>query len=245
MQLLCPLLVQLFPKCTRIHVITYTNLTKLFLQRIITMRIILCMRHSTCSPSTLILPRRKNSEHSRDSFRGKCSMIVSLFFTATAYRSEEFLGSLSHTNASPTVAAQTLLCFTSSFPFFSVSFVQTLCVQSFILCCTYILLVIFLFIYIAKKNKKLFIYVVAVNAISFEKLFHGSYSLRTFFPTCVVNCKIFVLKYFRKTSILRKFFNTKIFPTKISYNENFPIYGSYKAHSRIQNVNFLFYYFSM
>ena len=39
-------------------------------------------------------------------------------------------------------------------------------------------------------------------------------------------CKIFVLKYFRRTSTLRKFFNTKIFPTKISYNENFPIYGS-------------------
>ena len=38
-------------------------------------------------------------------------------------------------------------------------------------------------------------------------------------------CKIFVLKYFRRTSTLRKFFNTKIFPTKISYNENFPIYG--------------------
>jgi len=28
MQLLCPLLVQLFPNCTRIHVITYTNLTE-------------------------------------------------------------------------------------------------------------------------------------------------------------------------------------------------------------------------
>ena len=44
-----------------------------------------------------VLPRRKNSEHTRDSFRGKCSMIVPSFFTATVYRSEEFLGSLSHT----------------------------------------------------------------------------------------------------------------------------------------------------
>ena len=33
--------------------------------------------------------------------------------------------------------------------------------------------------------------------------------------------KIFVLKYFCRMSTLRTFFNTKIFPTKISYNENF------------------------
>ena len=39
-------------------------------------------------------------------------------------------------------------------------------------------------------------------------------------------CKIFVLKYFHRMSTLRKFFNTKIFPTKISYNKNFPIYGT-------------------
>ena len=31
----------------------------------------------------------------------------------------------------------------------------------------------------------------------------------------LLSCKIFVLKYFRRTSTLRKFFNTKIFPTKI------------------------------
>ena len=43
-----------------------------------------------------VLPRCKNSEHTRDSFRGKCSTIVPSFFTATAYRSEEILGSLSH-----------------------------------------------------------------------------------------------------------------------------------------------------
>ena len=65
-------------------------------------------------------------------------MIVPLFFTATAYQPEEFLGSLSHTNASPTVAAHT------------------------------------------------FLYVVATNAISFEKLFHGSYSLCTLFPTSML-----------------------------------------------------------
>ena len=48
-------------------------------------------------------------------------------------------------------------------------------------------------------------------------------SVRSYRLLC---CKNFVLKYFRRTSTLRKFFNTKIFPTKISYNKNFPIYGS-------------------
>ena len=43
-----------------------------------------------------VLPRHKNSEHTRNSFRGKCPMIVPSFFTATAYRLEDF----SHTNAS-------------------------------------------------------------------------------------------------------------------------------------------------
>ena len=40
-------------------------------------------------------------------------------------------------------------------------------------------------------------------------------------------CKLFVLKYFYRTSTLRKFFNTKIFPTKISwlrYIQNSNIY---------------------
>ena len=71
----------------------------------------------------------------------------------------------------------------------------------------------------------LFIYVVAANAISFEKLFHDSYSLRTVRSSRHLCCKIFMLKYFCRTSTLRKYFNTKIFPAKISYNENFPIYG--------------------
>ena len=31
----------------------------------------------------------------------------------------------------------------------------------------------------------------------------------------------FMLKYFRRMSTLQAFFNTKVFPTKISYNENF------------------------
>ena len=43
-----------------------------------------------------VLPRHKNSEHTRNSFRGKCPIIVPSFFTATAYRLEDF----SHTNAS-------------------------------------------------------------------------------------------------------------------------------------------------
>ena len=108
------------------------------------------LRHSTCSRSTL---------------------------TATAYRLEDFLDSLSHTNASN------------------------------------------------RRRPYVFIYVVATNTIPFEKHFHGSYSLRTFFDSRLLCCKIFVLKYFRRMSTLQKFFNTKIFPTKISYNENFPIYG--------------------
>ena len=40
-------------------------------------------------------------------------------------------------------------------------------------------------------------------------------------------CKIFVLKYFRRTPTLRKIYNTKIFPPKILYNGNFPIYGTW------------------
>ena len=106
-------------------------------------------------------------------------MIVPLFFTATAYRSEEFLGSLSHIahiNASPTVAAHTFQPqWQPRMQFLSKNFSMavTLSVRSSRLLC----------------------------------------------------CKIFVLKYFHRTSTLRKFFNTKIFPTKISYNENFPIYG--------------------
>ena len=44
--------------------------------------------------------------------------------------------------------------------------------------------------------------------------------------TNAVGCKLFcfVLKYFRRTSSLPNFFDTKIFPTKILYNENLPIY---------------------
>ena len=38
--------------------------------------------------------------------------------------------------------------------------------------------------------------------------------------------KIFVLKYFRSRSGLQKFFNKKIFLTKIFQYENFPIYSS-------------------
>ena len=55
---------------------------------------------------SIVPPRR---EHTRDTFQGKCPMIVPSFFTATAYRSEAFSGSLSHTNESPTTAS-ILLC---------------------------------------------------------------------------------------------------------------------------------------
>ena len=122
-------------------------------------------------------------------------MIVPSFFTATAYRSEAFSGSLLHTNDSPTTAS-------------------------------------ILLIYTWQPR------------IPFENLFHSSYFLRTFLPPALaclslrahatrkpftllqmLCCKIFVLKYFRRTPTLRKIFNTKIFPTKISYNENFPFYS--------------------
>ena len=84
-----------------------------------------------------------------------------------------------------------------------------------------------------------FIYVVASNATFLvEKLFHGSYFLCMFLPPVLATllqtlcCKIFMLKYFRRTSTLRKFFSMKIFPTKISYNENFPIYGIFQFSCR-------------
>ena len=54
---------------------------------------------------SVVTHHRKNSEHTRDTFRGKCPMIVPSFFTATAYRSEAFSGSLSHTNDSPTTTS--------------------------------------------------------------------------------------------------------------------------------------------
>ena len=49
--------------------------------------------------------RHKNSEHTHNTFRGKCPMIVPSFFTATVYRLEGFSGSLSHTNDSPTTSS--------------------------------------------------------------------------------------------------------------------------------------------
>ena len=47
---------------------------------------------------SIVLHRCKNSEH-------KCPMIVPSFFTDTAYQSEAFSGSLSHTNDSPTTVS--------------------------------------------------------------------------------------------------------------------------------------------
>ena len=43
----------------------------------------------------IVPPRRKKSEHTRDSFLGKWPIIVPDFFTATAYRSRPLWGSLS------------------------------------------------------------------------------------------------------------------------------------------------------
>ena len=49
------------------------------------------LRHVTVH--SIVPHRRKNSKHTRDTFRGKCPMIVPSLFTATAYRSEAFSGS--------------------------------------------------------------------------------------------------------------------------------------------------------
>ena len=54
---------------------------------------------------SIVPHRHKNSKHTRNTLRGKCPMIAPSFFTATVYRSEAFLGSLSHTNDSPTTAS--------------------------------------------------------------------------------------------------------------------------------------------
>ena len=122
-------------------------------------------------------PRRKNSEHTHDSFRGKRSMTVPSFFTATAYRSEEFLGSLcTPTPFQPSLPIHFYIRGSRECNFFKKTFPWQLLSSSRLLC-----------------------------------------------------CKIFVLKYFRRTSTLRKIFNTKIFPMKTSYNKSFLIYGNILA----------------
>ena len=109
-----------------------------------------------------VLPRRKNSEHTRDSFRGKCSMIVPSFFTATAYRSEEFLGTPMPLQPSPPIL-----------------------------------------FYIRGSRECNF----------FQKTFPWQLLSLYVLPDFYV-VKFSVLKYFRRTLTLRKFFNMKIFPTK-------------------------------
>ena len=54
-------------------------------------------------------PRFKNSEQTRDTFLGKCPMITSFFFTATAYQSWEFRDSLTQFNVSPRAAFHTVI----------------------------------------------------------------------------------------------------------------------------------------
>ena len=97
-------------KFSKSHKATKINLTKYFLQRIFSTTnnyyAYYTPRHSTCSRSHLRLctsPSQKPSEHTRDRFRGKCSVIVSSFFTATAYRSEEFLGAPTPLQPSPPI----------------------------------------------------------------------------------------------------------------------------------------------
>ena len=103
-------------------------------------------------------------ENTLDSFQGKCSMsmIVPSFFTATAYRSDKFVGSLSHTNTSPLILFYTHGSRECNFFQKNFSMAVTLSVRSSRLLC----------------------------------------------------CKIFALKYFWRTSTLRKSFNTNIFQRK-------------------------------
>ena len=65
-----------------------------------------------------------------------------------------------------------------------------------------------------RRRPYIFIYVVAANVISFENFSMAvTLSVRSSQLLC---CKIFVLKYFRRTSTLRKFFQQKFHITKIS-----------------------------
>jgi len=45
----------------------------------------------------IVSPHRKNNEHTLDNLRGRCLMIIPVFFTATAYWSWTSWGSLTHT----------------------------------------------------------------------------------------------------------------------------------------------------
>ena len=122
-------------------------------------------------------------------------MIVFVLFHSHSMSLEAFLGSLLHTNTSPTAASHNI-CSSREYN-------------------------------------------------SFEKLFHDSYSLCTFFLTvhllqfastyvhvshksrlCSINASyVVVLKYFCRMPTLRKIFNQKISPTKILCNKNFLIYN--------------------
>ena len=126
----------------------------------------LALNAHTCN---CVLPHRKNSKHTRDSFRGKCSMNVPSFFTATAYRSEELFRTPTPLQPSPPIL-----------------------------------------FYIRGSREWNF----------FRKTFPWQLLSPYVLPNFYV-VKIFVLKYFRRMSTLRTFFNTKIFPTKISHNKNF------------------------
>ena len=83
----------------------------------------------------------------------------------------------------------------------------------------------------------LFIYVVAANTIPFE-----NFSMAVSLSVCssqLLCCKIFVLKYFRRTSNLRKIFNTKIFLrkfhiTKISW---FTVLHAYSRNFSAKNAS--------
>ena len=55
----------------------------------------------------IVPPLRKNSEQTRETFRGKCPITVLSFITATAYLSLSFVGSHLQIRSSPNAASQT------------------------------------------------------------------------------------------------------------------------------------------
>ena len=147
---------------------------------------------------SIVPPHRKNSEQPPNTFRAKCPMIVPLSQLTTASRSEAFSGSLSHTDS--LTAAPILLYIRGSLKYNN-SFRNPLPWQ---LLSPYVL-------------------PPAQACLSLRPC--ATRKPITLLQTLC--CKIFVLNIFIGPSTLQKSFNTKILPTKISYNKNFPIYGRF------------------
>ena len=199
--------------------------SEFFQQRIITVRITIlraCVQHShlrLCSwlcnvYQKLLRPSNGLSEltgsirialqeqRTHPQYLSRQKSYDSSFFTATAYRSEAFSGSLSHTNDSLTATSNTCL------------YAWQPQIQPFL----------------SKSLPWRSLYTFLPPDLACLSL-RARAARKPITLLQMLCCKIFVLKYFRKTLALQKIFNTKIFPMKISCNENFPIYGN---HNTIQ-----------